>query len=306
MIEIYFKTIKDPIFKQIQDFRTDSWIHLENADSEDLNKIAQLTNLEFSDLSDSLDKHEIPRLEHKGHNIIIFIRHPAEEEIGLHTATLTIVLTPSYIITISPHESKLIDSVVNSKINLATTQKHKLMLFFILKTTQEFTSKIKKVRYAVIEQEKKLKNVDNSAILMLSKNEEKLNQYLSSLAPMKILLEALGSGRILTFHEKDKDLLEDLFIAIRQSEDLCRVNVRSIRSLREAYQILFTNDVNKTIKLLTAITIIFTIPTIIASIYGMNVILPLATEKHAFSLILLIMLLCSVMLIIIFIKKKWL
>lgn len=306
MIEIYFKSIKDSAFKQIQDYRLGSWIHLENANAQDLNVISELTHLQFSDLSDSLDKHEIPRLEHKDDNLIIFIRHPAEEEIGLHTATLTIILTRAYLITISPYESKLIDAVVNSRINLATTQKYKLMLYFILKITQEFTMRIKKVRFAVIEQEKKLKNIDNNAIVMLTKNEEKLNQYLASLAPMKILLEALASGRLISYYEKDKDLLEDLLIAIRQSEDLCRVNVRSIRSLRDAYQILFTNDVNKTIKLLTAITIIFTIPTIIASIYGMNVILPLANEKHAFSLILVIMLGFCIVFILIFIHKKWL
>ena len=151
-----------------------------------------------------------------------------------------------------------------------------------------------------------MKNVDNNAIVMLTKNEEKLNQYLSSLVPMKILLESITSGRHVNLYEKDQDLLEDLLIAIRQSEDLCRVNVKSIRSLRDSYQILFTNDMNKTIKLLTAITIIFTIPTIVASLYGMNVRLPLASETHAFWVILILTFLFCVFSVWVFVRKKWL
>ena len=306
MIEIYYKSIRDPDFKQISEYKPGSWIHVDKANIHDLNKLSEITNIEIADLHDSLDKHEIPRIEQKDGNIIIFLRHPEESEEGLHTATIAIILTPSYIITISPHESKLVDSVVSSSINLATTQKSKLLLFFLLKITHDFTLKIKRVRYAVIEQEKRMKNIDNQSIVMLTKNEEKLNQYLASIVPLRTLLEAITSRRYVNLYEKDQDLLEDLLIALRQSEDVCRVNVKSIRSLRDAYQILFTNDVNKTIKLLTAITIIFTIPTIIASIYGMNVKLPLADHSNAFSIIMVLTLIFCVVSVWLFIRKKWL
>ena len=95
-------------------------------------------------------------------------------------------------------------------------------------------------------------------------------------------------------------------IGIKQSEDICMVSVKSIRSLREAYQILFTNDVNKTIKILTAITIIFTIPTIIASIYGMNINLPLQHSPWAFLIIMNITLVLSLACVYLFVRKKWL
>ena len=306
MIEIYFKSIRDPEFNQITDYRVGSWIHVDKANMKDINELSKITGIELSDLRDSLDKHETPRIEQKDENIIIFIRHPEDEEPGLHTATMAIILTKSFIITISPHESKLVDSVVSSQLNLATTQKSKLMLYFLLQITQDFTLRIKKVRYVVTEQEMKMKNIDNASIVMLTKNEEKLNQYLASLVPMRFLLENITSGRFVALYEKDQDILEDLLIAVRQSEDLCRINIKSIRSLRDAYQILFTNDVNKTIKLLTAITIIFTIPTIIASLYGMNVDLPLAKQTHAFYLILIITVVLCIASIWIFIRKKWL
>jgi len=180
------------------------------------------------------------------------------------------------------------------------------MLFIILKITQDFTNKIKLIRNSVIEQENKMKKVSNESILALTKNEEVLNQYLSSLVPIRNLLEAIFSGRYVSMHEKDLDLLQDLMIAIKQSEDICYISIKSIRSLRDAFQILFTNDVNKTIKLLTAITIIFTIPTIISSIYGMNIDLPFAHSPFAFLIIIFITILVSLACTFIFFKKKWL
>ncbi|MFA6502080.1 MAG: CorA family divalent cation transporter, partial [Parachlamydiales bacterium] len=152
----------------------------------------------------------------------------------------------------------------------------------------------------------KMKSVSNKAIVVLTKNEEILNQYLSSLVPIRNLLEAISSGRYISLYEKDYDLLQDLMIAIKQSEDICSVSVKSIRSLRDAYQILFTNDVNKTIKLLTAITIIFTIPTIISSIYGMNINLPFASNSHAFLIIIIFTIFLSLFCTYIFARKRWL
>ncbi|MBN1915169.1 MAG: hypothetical protein JW769_04705 [Parachlamydiales bacterium] len=306
MIEIYFKTIRDEQFQQISDYRVGSWIHVDQATIADLGKIKDLTGLDIADLQDSLDLYEIPRIEHKEENIIIFVRHPAPLERGLHTSTLAIILTGTYIITISPTKSSLVDTIVDSRTPLATTQKSKLLLYIILKITQDFTAKIKVVRNSVIGQERQMKNITNKTIVVLTKNEEILNQYYSSLVPMHHLLESITSGRYVSLYEKDHDLLQDLLIAVKQSEDICQVNIKSIRSLRDAYQILFTNDVNKTIKLLTAITIIFTIPTIISSFYGMNVALPFAKNSYAFSIIMAMTILICIASVIIFARKKWL
>jgi magnesium transporter len=306
MIKNFYKSLRDEKFHDENDFKSGSWIHVDQASFTDLKKIQDLTELDIHDLQDSLDKYEVPRIEHKDKNVIIFVRHTVEIELGVHTATLAIILTPSYLITISPEKCPLIDDLVTRKSNLTTTQKSKLLLYILLKLTQDFTNKIKFVRTAVIELEKQMKNISSDTIVTLTKNEETLNQYLSTLVPMRNVLETIYSGRYVNLYEDDKDLLEDLQIAIKQSEDLCRVNVKSIRSLRGSYQSIFTNDVNKTMKFLTAITIIFTIPTIIASIYGMNVALPIEKNPYAFLIIMNVSAVIMLASVLIFAKKKWL
>jgi len=305
MIEAYFKALRDDSFQKITDYRPGCWLHIDKANLEDLQKVEELTGLSINDITDSLDLYEIPRIEQIDNNILIFVRYPSEELSDMHTALLTIILTPTYLITISPQESLLVDTIIHSRIKLTTTQKSKLLFYILLRITHDFTQRIKRVRASVIEQEKKVKNISNQTIVTLTQNEEILNQFLSALVPLRNVLEAMSSGRYVIVYEKDQDLLEDLLIAMKQSEDLCRVNIRSIRSLRDAYQIFFTNDVNKTIKLLTAITIIFTIPTIIASIYGMNVSLPLEKNPYAFLIIMNITVIISIICLVIFIRKRW-
>jgi magnesium transporter len=175
-----------------------------------------------------------------------------------------------------------------------------------MKITHEYTNSIKRVRASILGAEEPPKIVDSNAIVVLTKNEEILNQYLTSLVPMRNLLETMASGRYMNFYETDLDLLEDIMIAMHQSEDVCSVNIKSIRSLRDSYHIIFTNDVNRTIKLLTAVTIIFTIPTTVASVYGMNVTLPFQGKSYAFLLIMGITLMASIIAVALFRRNRWL
>jgi len=141
---------------------------------------------------------------------------------------------------------------------------------------------------------------------MGAKNEEVLNQYLTSLVAMRNLLQALTSHHYIDLPEREKDVLQDTLISISQSEELCRVNVKSIRSLRDSYQIIFTNDVSKTIKRLTAITIILSIPTMVASIYGMNIPLPFQHAVHAFPIVMGCAATICLFAMFLFYKNRWL
>jgi magnesium transporter len=114
------------------------------------------------------------------------------------------------------------------------------------------------------------------------------------------------SSSYLKFYREDQDLFDDMLNSIRQSVDICQVNLKSIKSLRESYQILFTNRLNKIIQFLTAFTIVMTIPTIIASLYGMNVELPLAGSKFAFLYVLFFSSFGIAAFLFLFYKKKWL
>jgi magnesium transporter len=115
----------------------------------------------------------------------------------------------------------------------------------------------------------------------------------------------LLTGKFIALHEKDEEHVDDVVNAIMQSEDLCTMVNKTVRSLRDSYQITFTNNLNKTIKLLTALTIIFSIPTMISSLYGMNVNLPFVEFKHMFGVLFSLIVLFSIVCVYFFRKKGW-
>lgn len=306
MLQYFIKTAKDEEFTRILEPKEGCWVHVEEATIDDLLEIGKLIDMDYVDLQDALDKYEIPRIEKVNQNILIYTRYPSDLEIGLYTSTLTIILTSRYFITITPQISPFMRSFAQRKTKQSTIQRSKLMISLLLKIAQEFTSEIKKVRYNVLKQEKEMITVDSDDITSLTKSEEILNQYLSTLVPIGMMLKELISGKYNNFYEKDHEKLDDLFNAVKQSEDHCTNVLKSIRSLRDSYQIIFTNNLHKTIKLLTSLTIIFSIPTMIASLYGMNVELPLAQRAHSFLWIMIIIFTISAIGLWIFKRKRWL
>ena len=306
MIQFFYKTAKDEMMTALPEPKEGCWIHAEDATLEDLAEISRLSGVETLDLQDCLDKYEIPRIERVKNDVLIFTRFPTDQETGLYTSTLTFILTPHYFITIAPQKCPIVRQILEQKGRLSLSQKSKLLIHILLKINQEFTAQIRRVRYNILSAEKEMINVESDDITALTKNEEIFNQYLASLGPIRHVLEAIHSGRYTNFYEKDQELLEDLLNAVKQSEELCGTVLKSIRSLRDSYQIIFANNLHKTIKLLTALTIILNIPTMIASIYGMNVNLPLAKSTYAFFVVMSLTVIFSLIALVIFKRKRWL
>lgn len=288
MLKYFFKNEENKPQIELDEPCNGAWVNGENLVDEDINEIAQLTGLDLHDLEDILDPFELPRLERQEGNLILFVRNPAparalKDRAGrLHTESLTIILSDKYFLTLSADKNSVAQKMISQNFAIMTNQKSKLLLYILLQVSQMFTAEIRQARRGVLMQQKSFKRVVESDIMALVKTEEVLNQYLSALLPMQRVFENLVNEKIIKLYEDDVDLLQDSIISIRQSVDLCETSVKSIQSLRDSYQIIFTNRLNVTIQTLTILTILLTIPTVIGSLFGMNVTLPLSSNPLAF------------------------
>lgn len=306
MITIYFKTLKDRKFHKIESVRAGSWINIENATIEDLEKLVEITGMSKADLHDSLDNFEVPRIERHEKGTLMYVRTPSFGTTGLYTDLLTIVVTDKHLITISKGKSKVISLMLEQNMPVATTQKSKLVLRMLLLMANEYTAQIKSLRTSVYMSAKDFSSINNEDFIKLAQNEEVLNQYITALVPMNNVFEAIRSGQFIQIYAEDESHMQDLLIGIKQSADICTVNLRSIRSIRDSHQVIFTNNLNKIIKLFTSLTVVLTIPTIISSLYGMNVRLPLSEHPFAFPIITLSTLIVSLSVLLLLYYKKWL
>lgn len=306
MKEIFFKDVKKEKLERIESLRDGCWINIENATVDDLKYITEITNLNLDDIEDALDMYELPRIEREDGNVIVFVRDTQEQDKeDIYTTPLTIIISKKYIITVSPVKNRTIQSIIEGRLSFSTTQKSKFLIYFLLLISKNFSKGIKEIKNSVLHQKKELRKIKGLDIIKMIEIEEILNQYISALAPMKIVIEAIAHGGYIQLYSYDNDLLEDMNIAIRQSVDNCTTSVKSIKNLRDSYQAIFTNNLNNTIRLLTSLTVILTIPTIIGSLFGMNVDLPWANNPMAFTLIVLLIVVISAGFFYIFKKKDW-
>src|SRR5690606_9313835 len=136
--------------------------------------------------------------------------------------------------------------------------------------------------------------------------EEILNDFKPSLAGTDNVLKLLASSRFLHLTKHDTERFEDIHLSNKQIIDNCSDTLDIIRNVRGAYTTILTNNLNNVIKFFTSMTVILTIPTIVASLYGMNVSLPFAEHPMAFFGIVTLTIGVVTVSLYIFLKRDWL
>jgi magnesium transporter len=157
-----------------------------------------------------------------------------------------------------------------------------------------------------VRSELKKTNIKNEALLGLIEIEDDLNEILSALIPYSSVLRNILNGKKIKLYEDDKDLIEDLSLSTNELIEQVKSRSKTLVNIRQAYEALATNDLNRTFKSLTSISIFLMVPAIMAGVYGMNIILPFQSDKNAFWLVSIITICLTVFLLWVFNRKRWL
>mgnify|MGYP002509011715 CR=1 FL=1 len=72
----------------------------------------------------------------------------------------------------------------------------------------------------------------------------------------------------------DTELLEDVAIDTKQAMEMCSIYRDILSGTMDAYASVISNNLNIVMKVLTSITLVISIPTLIASLFGMNTWVP--------------------------------
>ena len=252
-----------------------SWVRVEQPTNEEIDLIVEQLKLDRSIIEDALDPHEVPRVESVDKTTYFITRLPdTDDEFNDFTTPIMIVIHPKQIITISRDSlTRLWQPFIDSS-QIATnlrTQTLILMMEAILREYQRRVSAINKQIRAVSSDVLNLRPKD---ITIVVEHERKLNDYIDALVPSNTAVENLLGGKILKLFEEDKDLVEGLSIEFEQLITRCNSLLRTITNVRDSFRTVMDTRLNETIRLLTVITLAFTVPTMLAGIYGMNVELP--------------------------------
>ena len=300
MITIYHKDGKEKDIKIIKEPEKDSWVHVESPTDTELKKKKKKLQLDESVLADAIDRHEIPRIEIENDVVYLFTRFAYMKESQIKTAPILIILATNHIISISIEPFPRLEPILQLKPTTAHRLKLHIKLLSEVQETYSLALNVisKNVRIYTYELEK----IKNKDIVQFVLFENDLHDFNLALVKTNKDISSLLSRKIVPLSNPEHDKLEDVYLSNSQLIDICNENIRTIVNLRESYSTIITNNLNRVIKLFTSLTVILTIPTVISSFFGMNVVLPNTT----FMQIVFGTSLISTFALVIFIYKDWL
>lgn len=305
MITIYKKTLKSPKMQKIEDVEPGSWIRIVNPTEEEIKIFAEKLGLDDAIIEDGLDENEIARVEKEDGIFYMIIRFPITKEGFTSTFPLLIVVTEENIITVCRREEHITRYFLEKDKDFLTTKKTYFVLKVISEIFRNYDVYLNKMLKDIKQKKIEIHNLKNRDILFLVQEEETLNDFISALVPAINITERILRGKYITVYEKDKDVVEDLVWDSKQTLELSQNGLKSIKNIREAYSAILTNDLNKVMKFLTIATIMLTVPTIISSVFGMNVPLPLQDDPMAFFYVMGLTAISSLVLLYMIIKRRW-
>jgi magnesium transporter len=268
-----------------------SWIRCEKPQEHELALLVEL-GLDADIMSDALDPHEVPRIELDGEWIYFITRLPdTDDDFNDFTTPILFALGKEHIVTISRDSLGRLWQPFIDKTQTPTTQKTKFFMVMVDAIIRQYQTRVA--------------SINKGDITIFVEYERKLNDYLDALLPTNTALEKLLGGKLIRLYEDDRDIVEDLSIDLEQLSARCKSLLRTITNVRDSYRAVMDTRLNETIRILTVITLALTIPTMLAGLFGMNVVLPGNADSPAtFWAIVGISILAAVSLSFYFVKKR--
>ena len=309
MITIY-RSVQNGL-ETIEDYGSGAWVHVVNPTPQEIESLVARFTIPPDFLTDPLDVDERARVEREEGNTLILLRTPRREadeaDIPFTTLPVGIILTQGLIITVSLMEADVVHEMLTGRVrNLSTGNRTRFVLTLFVRTSLLFLRYLKEINRmtGAIEQDlhKALRNIQ---LIRLLNMEKSLVFFITSLRSNALMLEKFNTSGCMRMDEDDRDIFEEVVIENKQAIEMANIYTSILSGTMDAYASIISNNLNVVIKLLTTVTIILMIPTLVASIYGMNVELPFQHNPFAFLIIVAISTLLSAIGIAIFWRKQF-
>ena len=271
-----------------------AWLSLTDPESDELAAVAAFTGVPGDALRAALDEEERSRVEIEENYILVITNVPIlQDSYGYDTLPLGIILTTDHIITVCLESHQVLEEFAAEGPRTFSTCKKTRFLFQILyKAATLFLKYLKQINRRTDEIERDLRqSVKNREIFQLLELQKGLTYFTASLRSNGIVLERLlrlrtsqGLQHLITLYEEDEDLLEDVIIENKQAIEMVEMYSNVLSGMMGAFASIISNNLNIVLKFLASVTILLSIPTMLASFWGMNVDVPFQ-EAGGFGLV---------------------
>ncbi len=287
----YFKSTENENTTRIAAFEKGCWVDMINPSDDEVEDVCALTGVAEEMIKAALDEEETARVERDDGNFLCLLDTPTitdtEDGDTYETIPMAIIYNENCIITVSLRGNPVLGDFVSSRVDIDTARPVLFILEFMMGNAKRFLSNLrqidKKSHRVQAELHRSMKNRELIQLLALENSlvyfSTALNSNIKVYNKFERVPEVVGN-------EDYRDVFDDVVIETRQAMEMCNIYRDILSGTMDAYASVISNNVNIVMKLLTVITMIISIPTLIASLWGMNVGVPFGDTAGGFWIVL--------------------
>ena len=273
----------------IKEWQPNCWIQVTCPTDEDQEYLQDTFHIPDYFLSDISDTDERARYEYDDGWMLIILRIPYVKEVRSRTPYTTVPLgiihKRDVTITVCYYETNMMIDFVSYQ-----QKRHEGFTDFVDMTFRLFLSsavwylkRLKQISKLIEKAKHNLdQDVNNESLIGLSRLQDSLTYFITSIRGNENLLQKLKFK--LQVDELDADLIEDVGIEMTQARETTNIYSDILKSTMDTYSSIINNNMNTVMRTLTSVSIIMMFPTLISSLFGMNLVNGMETSTYGFTI----------------------
>jgi len=287
----YWNTLRG--LHTLEQWQPNCWVQVTCPTSDDANFLQNELKIPDYFLDDIADADERARYDYDDGWILIILRIPYVKEVKSRTPFTTIplgiILKGDVCITVCNYETNLMIDFVTyqQKRGLGFTDSVDMVFRLFLSSAVWYLKRLKQINARIEAAKQHLdRKIDNADLINLSHLQDSLTYFATSIRGNETLLSKLKFK--LPVDELDADLIEDVTIEMNQARETTGIYANILDSMMETYASIINNNMSTVMKTLTIISMFLMVPTLIASLFGMNLINGMENQPLGFPLVLIV------------------
>jgi magnesium transporter len=274
--------------KLVEDNGSEAAVHVYIApDDAEKKYLVEQLKIDEHTLTSSLDPDELSRLEFEPDHLAMIIKRPkhysAEDNFLFKVSSIGAFLFKDKLVIVVAEEAPLFEGKPFIKVQSVQD----IMLKLIYRAIVHFVEHLKGINMMAASIEHQINMaMENKLLLNLFTLEKSLVYYLNAINSNAILIERLKNNAVkIGFTQENLEFLDDVIIENNQCRQQAEIYSTVLAGLMDARVSIVSNNLNVRMKTLTIVTIAIMLPTLVVSIFSMNVRIPIAEYHHAFWMI---------------------
>jgi magnesium transporter len=272
------------------DGRAGGWIHASEPSPEEVARLEREFGVPADFLRHALDDDELARIDRAGEGPWrVVLRVPwargSQHDVPFRAAPLALVMWPDRIVTIAPRPTEVAGAVAAG--GGAPGDPRRLVLELLRVGADRFLFHLAEMEATIDRLEDELRSSQrNREVEELVRYQKSLVHFKKALTSNELMLERLLAEKGLGLSPEDRERAKDVAVELRQAIAMTSIGEEILSQTMDAFATLVSNNLNVAMRILTTLTIVLAVPALVASVYGMNVELPLQRHPQAFLAVL--------------------